>query len=798
MKMKRTLSRLTTGLLGLAVASSPTSYAQDEENVVQLSPFEVSADLGNKLYGVNQSSSGTRITAFVRDLPFTIDVLTMDYLDDFHMEDPAEAIIAFSNVSANNPNDGSGGGYHVRGFTQWYALRDGFYRNGVVSKAMIDRVEVLKGPYAAIYGRGEPGGVANFIPKTAAYGSNSGQTTLQYGQNNTLGFQMEQNIAVSDNTAVLVAGSFYERDFDQEFSYERSKDIGILLRHRLSDKDEIFIDYEHMYRRNNRGNGIPQMKTVWGAPEATYNGHVLGGNQYIGLWATDFVEKYGDKNTRGKYMWGERKIDAYNIKWLHRFSDNVNLRVSYYDINQDQPYNFASSMPNELRVDEDLNFVQWVNDGRPTYRDQIETGSGINIDLTVDWNIGENKQTTVFTYDSTKSGQYIWDIGANGSAESRALNGPVTDIDRDWGNHSPATTPGVYTILRDHYQEDKDVEGLLLMHRGSFFYDKLKVMIGGRYDDATSSKATMKDSSDPWAVTKAVTGLSSGASDDVTYNMGLNYSISPSTVVYASRSTSFNPKGSFYTHGEQEAMPNEGGKGTELGIRTRIFDDNFDIGVNYYVVERNNKKMGNPDWNPGGTNSDGYRNIPSEGALDENGLNPLTAEQAQAYEDAYRYAVPSAIPSGLDRVDGFEAYANGRLNDNLSFRASIGTANTEYVRTSTAYLVGEEFDRVPSWTHSLSGRYAFHEGGLKGLALSASYNGQAGFRQENSNDLRWNLRIDDVSNLKLAASYSWKPSDKFTHKVAVSMDNALGHEGLRLHGYLTEKRKIVGSYTLKY
>ena len=797
MKTKRTLSRLLTGLLGLAVAGSQTTYAQDEENVFELSPFEVKAEAGNKLYGVNQSSSGTRIAAVVNELPFTLDVLTMDYLDDFHLEDPAEAISNFSNVSFNIPNDGAGSGNHVRGFTQWYALRDGFYRNGVMSKTMIDRVEVLKGPYAAIYGRGEPGGVANYIPKAAVYGRNSGETTLQYGQNDTLGFEIEQNIAVSEGTAVLVAGSYYERDFDQEFSYERSKDIGILLRQRLSDKDEIFIDYEHMYRRNNRGNGIPHMKTPWNV-EGTYNGHELGSNKFIGLWARDFVEMYGDKNPRGKYMWGERKIHASNIKWVRRFSDNVNLRVSYYDINQDQPYNFASSMPNHLRVDEDLNFVEWVNGGRPTYRDQIESGSGINVDLTVDWNIGESKQTTLFTYDSTKQGKYIWDIGADSSPESKALNGPWDVIDRDWGNHSPATTPERYQVLRDHYQEDKDVEGLFLMHRGSFFDDRLKVMVGGRYDDATSSKARMKDSNDPWLVTKAVTALSTGASDDVTYNMGFNYSINPHTIVYASRSTSFNPKGHFYSHGEQEAMPNEGGEGTEFGIRTTIFENNVDIGVNYYVVERNNMKMGNPDWNPSYTNSDGYRNIPSEGDLDENGLNPLTAEQAQAYEDAYRYAVPKDIPSGLDRVDGFEAFANGRLNDNLSFRASIGTANTEHVRTSTAHLLGQEFRRVPSWTHSLSARYAFHEGGLKGLALNASYNGQAGFRQENNNDLRWNLRTDDFSNLRLAASYSWAPSDKVSHKVAVSVDNALGHEGLRLHGYLSEKRKIVGSYTFKY
>ncbi|MGK0240401.1 MAG: iron complex outermembrane receptor protein, partial [Candidatus Pelagisphaera sp.] len=145
-KTKRTIRSLFKGLLGLALASSPTIYAQsssDEDKIIELSPFEVDSSAGDSLYSINQSSSGTRIAAVVRELPFSLDVLTMDYLDDFHYADPSNALTEFSNVGAGEEHSGAGGGNTTRGFAQWYALRDGFYRNGAIDKTFIDRVEVI-------------------------------------------------------------------------------------------------------------------------------------------------------------------------------------------------------------------------------------------------------------------------------------------------------------------------------------------------------------------------------------------------------------------------------------------------------------------------------------------------------------------------------------------------------------------------------------------------------------------------------------------------------------------------------
>ena len=794
---KRNFGSFLAGIFGGAESEMGESYDEQAESVYELSPFEVSIDPGNGLYGINNSSSGTRIAAVVKELPFTLDILTTDYLDDFHMADPSNALGEVSNVSFGNPNTGAGGGNLIRGFTQWYGLRDGFFRNGVVGKTMVDRVEILKGPYAAIYGRGEPGGIVNYIPKVAVYGSKSGETMLQYGQNNTYRIQVEQNVPLADRTALLVAASYFEREFDQEFSYERSRNIGALMRHRLTDKDELFFDYEKMMRRNNRGHGIPILR-MDSESSAVYDGIALSGDQYLGLWGEDFVENYGNINVRGPYTWGERHVEAYSAKWLHRFSDRVNLRVSYYNQIQDQPYNFASYGSNEIRVDENLEFVRWGNHAEPLHQEQNAGGRGVNVDLNVEWRVGESKHATLITYDNTFTDGDILELAPAYSQAAQTLNGSLMDVYRDWGNYSLATHPELYNKLRRNDFTHIAVEGLFLMHRARFFDDKLKLMLGVRYDE---SATTMTEKEDP-ADARRITGRNETIADDTTYNVGVNYSLSPRAIAYASYATSFNPKGNFYSHGDAAPMPNESGEGLEFGIRASLFNDRIDAGLNYYHIERRNMKMSNPEWMPEAFNSDGYLNIPSEGDLDRNGLNPLTSAQAKAYRDAYRYSVPEDIPSGVDQVHGYEFFANGRVTENLSFRASLGTANTEYVVSGFPFLVGQEFRGVPRWTHALSAKYKITNGSFEGLGFALSYNGQDDHREENrdwrnDSDRRWYMRTDEIRNLRLAASYNWKTGER-SHKLAVSVSNALSQKGIRLGGYLIEGRNIQASYTVKY
>jgi len=782
-------SSFCKGLLALALASYPSISAQDEDKLIQLSPFEVSSDSGDSLYSINQSSTGTRIAAVVRELPFSLDVLTMDYLDDFHFTDPSEAITEFSNVGASEAHSGAGGGNTTRGFAQWYALRDGFYRNGAIDKTFIDRVEVIKGPYAAIYGRGEPGGLVNFIPKSPIYGENGGEMNLQYGENNTYRIHLEQNIAIGDKTALLVGGNYFERDFDLEYTYERTRNIGAILKHKFSENDEITLDFEHMMRRNNRGRGIPVMRTN---ATGTYDGIELKSGRYVGLFATDFVEQYGYINPRGKYWWGERHIEAYSLKWTHRFSDSVNLRVAYGNQNQDQPYNNASSAGSTIRVDENLNFVRWDSQGNPTYNEINEGGRALNIDLTMDWNVGESKHTTLITFDKSFTDKDRFDFRPTlPQEEIDRLNADRFNIYRDFREYSPATyAPGYDNITRNLLYRT-NVEGIFMMHRAKFIDDKLLVMMGARYDDSRVNEFDLRADS-----------ASVNTADDLTYNVGVNYSITPRTMVYGSHSTSFNPKGGFYTDASRAPLPNESGEGQEVGIRTTILNDKVDVGVSYYEIEKFNIRINNPLYDEDAINSTtGLPNVPEVGVEYANG-GPFTAEEVSAFRDAYRDLVSTVVPGGVDTAKGYEVFANGRVNDNLSFRASWGTCDTEHVVNQNAHLLGQAFRKVPYWTYALSANYRFLEGNLKGLNLGLSYKGQDGYRHQdrnwiNDSDRRWYLMADNLLDLRLAASYSWSTGDR-NHKVALSVANAMDRISITRDEYLTDGRNIQASYTLKY
>jgi outer membrane receptor protein involved in Fe transport len=64
-----------------------------------------------------------------------------------------------------NNFDNGGGNVNIRGYGATSYLRNGFLRLGLVDRVNVDRIEVIKGPAAAIYGMTTPAGMVNIITK---------------------------------------------------------------------------------------------------------------------------------------------------------------------------------------------------------------------------------------------------------------------------------------------------------------------------------------------------------------------------------------------------------------------------------------------------------------------------------------------------------------------------------------------------------------------------------------------------------------------------------------------------------
>ena len=148
-----------TGPTPIATSSPSDISAAQADQVITLSAFEVNGQ-GEHGYVASESETGTRIATKISDLPFSVNVVTSTFLNDFQEYDMNSQL----GSSRFTPSEVDGQ-FQLRGFTQTVSIVDGFRRIGLVDTVDIDRIEIIKGPAASIYGATQPGGAINFITR---------------------------------------------------------------------------------------------------------------------------------------------------------------------------------------------------------------------------------------------------------------------------------------------------------------------------------------------------------------------------------------------------------------------------------------------------------------------------------------------------------------------------------------------------------------------------------------------------------------------------------------------------------
>ncbi len=192
----------TTSTTTTTTTTSSTTAAAP---AVTLSPFEVSTDKDHG-YAATNAISGSRVDTPIKDLPVSIDVITSQFIDDIGATDLRSALSFSSGIMLQTQNDlentggtfgspyGQGGVNNpqgltsnidqsqlkVRGFVTTNVLRDGFLRAVSADSVNIDRVEVVFGPNALLYGTGNFGGVVDYLTKMPQ-DKQSGELTLSAG-----------------------------------------------------------------------------------------------------------------------------------------------------------------------------------------------------------------------------------------------------------------------------------------------------------------------------------------------------------------------------------------------------------------------------------------------------------------------------------------------------------------------------------------------------------------------------------------------------------------------------------------
>lgn len=175
---------ITGAILCGAVLILPSIYGQTTSTTqlpttdgvdVFLNPLVVHGDRAEPFF-VPSASSVTKTDTPLLDLPQTVNVVPRDL---FALQGARSIEDALLNVAGVSPSvgDGQRDQVYIRGFSAQYDQ----YLDGVRDEAMyfrdlsnIDRIEVLEGPSAVLYGHGSAGGIVNRIsrlPSATAKGS---------------------------------------------------------------------------------------------------------------------------------------------------------------------------------------------------------------------------------------------------------------------------------------------------------------------------------------------------------------------------------------------------------------------------------------------------------------------------------------------------------------------------------------------------------------------------------------------------------------------------------------------------
>lgn len=123
-------------------------------------------------YHPQVTGSATRTNTPLRDVPQTVDVVGREEITDRQVQSLTQALETVANVQLNSTAGNRGDTFLLRGFQSSAYAIDGTTLNPAGDRpevfldfAGVERVEVLKGPAAVLYGQGEPGGVINVVTR---------------------------------------------------------------------------------------------------------------------------------------------------------------------------------------------------------------------------------------------------------------------------------------------------------------------------------------------------------------------------------------------------------------------------------------------------------------------------------------------------------------------------------------------------------------------------------------------------------------------------------------------------------
>ena len=201
----------------------------------------------------------------LKDVPQNVQSLSSEALDVAGITRLDSALDNVSGVSRLNNFGGLWDSYAIRGFAGDVNLPSGFLVNGFNGArgyggprdtSSVERIDVLKGPTSALFGRGEPGGTVNIVTKKPEF-RRHGALMVQGGSFNSYRVEGDFTTPLSDNFAVRINGAYDDADSYRDTVQTKKIFITPSLLLKLGERTSVSYEMEFASQRIDFDRGVP-------------------------------------------------------------------------------------------------------------------------------------------------------------------------------------------------------------------------------------------------------------------------------------------------------------------------------------------------------------------------------------------------------------------------------------------------------------------------------------------------------------------------------------------------------------
>ena len=780
--------------LGTATAQTtppPAKRAPDE--VVTLSEFNVRAET-DRGYVASETMTGSRVRTPIIDLPYTVNVLTSEFFEDFAIFELADNLVHIGSFTSLD----IGGGFTLRGFSATSQLRDGFYRLGRYGSSNVDRTEIIKGSNAAIYGRTSPGGMINMIskmPKEREYYRlmlNYGDYHTRRGVFEATGPLLETSLG---KTAYIVTLSQYERGFDQPYARNRNREYYAAVRHTFPDNSQLTLQGEFFHQTRHAPNAAAPLVTDLKNTASNLDDEAIG-----------YAKNLADYNPGGPNSELNRGNTSFTATYDKRLGDVWSARASAsyfrarrWDFNAG---GWGSVTINNPTASANLATTRGAN---PTKGLIMEDGGGLQADVLAHYWTGNHalEHRTLVTIDFNDYYRWdpTWNIGATTAANIAWTTVPAgspagtlaPNVLRLTPDFRPAGPIGYFPSFFQWGQETLNrltrrrttVLGGLLRHQSAFLQGRVLTFVGARFDAVRFQERDFRSTinGDPGVVYRPGEMIRKRI-NQLKPNAGVNYRFWGNLRAFVNYSESYfvNQTDNPDVFAVSSYKP-EVASGYDYGFKGELLNNRLTFTVSGFYAVRENVSVSQLIETP-----------PGSGTF-----------------------ITMNVRDGNQLVRGYELDLNWRATDEVTVMGSWGHVYSIYTDFGSAnpLAVGRRVNGVSPENGSVSLRYGPRSGLLKGFSanVGATYvaatptespnagdtyvTGPGGVRTLQRTTHQWRLRVPSFALWNAGVRYT-AYSGRLAQTFALNVNNIADKDYLKVNRQLGERRAFYFTYTLGY